>query len=358
MHLWIGGDLVPTKENSALFAAGDTQALFGEEFLSLWKDADARILNLETVLADEGTPITKAGPNLRADTACAAALQKLDLTAVCLANNHIFDFGPEGLESTQAALENTPHFGAGSNLHEASQALWLGDTAVYACAEREFSAAGESTPGANPFDPLTSFDHVEALAKKAQRVIVLYHGGLEKYRYPTPNLQRICRKFAEKGASLVICQHSHTVGCMEMYAGGTIIYGQGNLLFTRYRDEHWRTGLLIGVDTETMELSFVPLEQTECGVRVSQDENILAGFRARSQEILQPGFVENAFRQRARQADYEKKFFGRLGRYVRKLKMTERLMDRRSAAGVINLFECDTHRELAAEMLRLKYVDR
>lgn len=181
------------------------------------------------------------------------------------------DFGAPGLRATQKALSGLNTFGAGETLAQASQAQILGDAAIYACAEREFGIADIAAPGTNPFDPLESFDAVAALRAQGHRVIVLYHGGLEKYRYPSPNLRRVCRKFVEKGADLVLCQHSHSVGCREAYQGKTIVYGQGNLLFARYSDEHWNTGLLIGVDTRDMRPVFVPLERREGGVRVSTD---------------------------------------------------------------------------------------
>ena len=356
MKIWLGGDIAPTAENEALFAAGDVEALFGEAFLARWREADARVFNLETVLTDGGAPIAKVGPNLRAPTQCAAGLRALAPSAVCLANNHAMDFGEKGLADTRKALAGIPSFGAGANLAQARESAILGDVAIYACAEREFGVAGERSPGTNPYDPLDSFDAVAALRAQGRRVIVLYHGGLEKYRYPSPHLRRVCRKFVEKGADLVVCQHSHSVGCMEAFGGGNIVYGQGNLLFARYGGEHWNTGLLIGLDTGDMRLTLVPLERQGSGVRVSQRAEILAGFYARSQEILREGFVEEAFLQRARQANYEKKLYGRLGRYVHKLGLDERLMGAKPAAGVFNLLECDAHRELAAEMLRQKYL--
>ena len=106
---------------------------------------------------------------------------------------------------------------------------------VYACTEHEFSIAEDNKPGANPFDPLESFDHVSNLKKDCDYVIVLYHGGKEHYRYPSPMLQRVCRKFVEKGAGLVICQHSHCIGCEEKYLDGTIVYGQGNFIFNTHK---------------------------------------------------------------------------------------------------------------------------
>lgn len=42
--------------------------------------------------------------------------------------------------------------------------------------------------GANPFDVLESFDDVQALKEHCDYVIVLYHGGKEFYRYPSPHV--------------------------------------------------------------------------------------------------------------------------------------------------------------------------
>src|SRR5699024_1436352 len=103
-------------------------------------------------------------------------------------------------------------------------------------------------PGANPFDPLESFDHIQELKSKCDYVIVLYHGGKERYRYPSPYLQKVCRKFAQKGADLIVCQHSHCIGAYEEFEGSTIIYGQGNFIFNTLNNEFWNTSLLIKVE--------------------------------------------------------------------------------------------------------------
>ena len=74
-------------------------------------------------------------------------------------------------------------------------------------------------------------DPAEQKDNKCDYTIVLYHGGKEYYRYPSPNLQRVCRYMIEKGTDLVICQHSHCIGCEENYLSGKIVYGQGNFIF-------------------------------------------------------------------------------------------------------------------------------
>lgn len=55
---------------------------------------------------------------------------------------------------------------------------------MYTCAEHEFTIATENTPGANPFDPLESLDHIQELKSKCDFVLVLYHGEKAHYRYP------------------------------------------------------------------------------------------------------------------------------------------------------------------------------
>ena len=68
MQLLIAGDLVPTDNNIDLFIDGDLENLLGNDLLSIWKNADNRIFNLEVPLTDTVEPIKKIGPNLIAPT--------------------------------------------------------------------------------------------------------------------------------------------------------------------------------------------------------------------------------------------------------------------------------------------------
>jgi len=219
MQLLIAADLVPTESNIDLFNKADIKTLLGEELFSIWNSADVRIFNLEVPLVDKRKPIDKCGPNLIAPKSTAKGIKALKPSLITLANNHIMDQGIQGLNSTREVLNsyNIPYIGVGDNLFEASKPYILNQKGlkigIYACAEHEFSIAEENKPGANPFDPLESLDHIYNLKKKCDYVIVLYHGGKEHYRYPSPYLQKVCRKMVDKGANLVITQHSHCIGC-------------------------------------------------------------------------------------------------------------------------------------------------
>ena len=219
MSIIIGGDLAPTETNSALFEEAKIEELIDKKLLHVLEESDYRIFNLETPLSNQKKPILKEGRNLIASERCINGLVEMKCNLLSMANNHILDQGKEGLHSTMRLLKENGIFfvGAGQDLKDAQKPFYFRIKGklygVYACTEHEFSLALENRSGANPFDPLESFEHIATMSQNCDFVIVLYHGGKEHYRYPSPSLQRVCREMIEKGANLVVCQHSHCIGC-------------------------------------------------------------------------------------------------------------------------------------------------
>ncbi len=371
MNMIIGGDLVPTQSNIGLFRNADVTALLGEELLSLWNATNIRIFNLEVPLTDKENPIAKCGPNLIAPTSTIKGIKALTPSLIVLANNHILDQGIQGLRSTEETLNKNeiPFVGVGYNLYKASKPyIFQGDSfkiGVYACAEHEFTIATESTPGANPFDPLNSLDHIVALKAKCDYVIVLYHGGKEHYRYPSPCLQRICRKLAQKGADLVVCQHSHCIGCYENYKGSTIVYGQGNFIFDRSNSEFWQTSLLIKVSINNgLSVDYIPIVKDGNSIRLAVGKiakDILAAFHQRSDGILNDGFIEQEYRQFALDnyllyigyfAGF-RKWFLKADRRLFNGMFTKHKYNKKQLLAIQNYIECEAHRELVLAGLKI-----
>ena len=306
MSVIIGGDIVPIDSNKDWFERPQVTQLIGEELIRILNEADYRLFNLETPLVDKVSPIKKYGRNLIASTKSINGIKAFGIDAFTLANNHIMDQGVAGLHSTISLLRKNgiSYVGAGDNLQEAIRPLLFSVNGtkygVYACTEHEFSVAREDFAGANPFDPLESPDHVETLKHECDYVIVLYHGGKEQYRYPSPYLQKVCRKLVEKGADLVVCQHSHCIGCLEKYREGTIIYGQGNFLFTQWSNDYWNTGLILKLN-DNRSIDYIPIERANNGgirlARPSVGKEVLGGFDKRSDEIREPGFIEKKYQE-------------------------------------------------------------
>ncbi len=284
MKIFIGGDITPTAITSLSFDRGDLAALFGT-IPSLTAGADAFIANLECALTDSDTPIRKCGPNLRGRPAYARVLRDLGLTAVGLANNHTFDFGTPGLLDTMAALDaaGLPYTGVGQDEQDSRRPLILTvcgrRIALVTVAEHEYSYALPrvgSVPGRIGvwgFDPFQTMEDITRAKRGSDYCIVLYHGGKEQCRYPSPRLRRACQGMVRAGADFVVCQHSHCIGVYEEYSGSGILYGEGNFNFVEHTDHpHWKHGLLLELNEESGRLvpTFHPLHVTQTGVTLDE----------------------------------------------------------------------------------------
>ena len=370
----IAADIVPTEFNVKQFAQGMVKDIVDEKIMAVLNRADYRICNLETPLSDETKPIEKYGPNLIAPTSCVNGLKEIGINLITLANNHIMDQNTDGLISTIQALKNKniSFVGAGKNIHEASKPFYFSVAdvkyGVYACTEHEFSIADENHYGANPFEPLDSPDHVKKMKSACDYAIVLYHGGKEQYRFPSPYLQKVCRKLVEEGADLVICQHSHCIGCEEKYQGGTIVYGQGNFIFNMQNNEYWNTGMLVGIrDDGSIEYYPIELEGNRvCCATGDRARQIMNDFRERSEEIKDPCKVEeryNAFADESIEnyllniSGIRRKIAFRVAQKAGFHRFQKnRAKKYKDQAGIIirNYIECEAHRELLLRGLTRK----
>lgn len=375
MYFLIGADIVPTEKNIAWFEKCDTTALLGKELCEILAQANYRIFNLETPLTDRKKPIVKCGPNLIASESTIAGYRALSVDLVTLANNHILDQDAQGLYDTCRCLRKNEidYLGAGKNIQEAQKPYLFcfadKKIGIYACAEHEFNIATENSAGANPFDPLESLDHIENLKRQCDYEIVLYHGGKEHYQYPSPQLQKVCRKIVDKGADLVVCQHTHCIGCEEKWKNGTIVYGQGNFLFDDCRGLYTDESVLIKIN-EKFEISYLPMRKGEGCVHLAEQADgvkILRNMEERSKEILADDFLEKRYREYSKKmcVSYLSRFSELCQwlpiRVLNKLtgcRTKEHLIDmvytKKKLLAMENFIECEAHRELLLQIVREK----
>jgi len=366
----IGADLAPRKTNYTLFSEGLTDQLVSEKLLTRLRSADYRIFNLESPLTDNLSPISKDGPGLAAPASSIRGIKQLDPSILGLANNHIMDQGEQGLFDTMNILtENEILFtGAGRDPEHAAKPIIIDrngiKTGIYACTEHEFSIAEEGRAGANPFDPLESPDHIARLKSECDYVIVLYHGGREYYRYPSPELRKVCRKMAEKGADLILCQHSHCIGSYEKYENTVIVYGQGNFLFDGKDNEFRNSSLLVEVKLgKELMVDFIPLSKKGAGVEMASPEMagfIMEGFINRSEQISIPGFVEEQYVKHCiGNGQYFMATCAGFGKTLRRIDkllnglFTRFIYTRKKRDVLRNNIQCEAHRELILKYLRI-----
>lgn len=371
MSLIIAGDLVPSRNDVKLFENGSINELLGKELCDKWSHAKCRIFNLEAPIIDNASPIIKFGPNLKISEKCIYGIKKLNPSLIMLANNHIMDYGVDGLNKTLSILSNNQinYIGVGNSSKDIKKYSILSidnkKVAIYNCAEKEFSIALDNTPGAFGYNDDEICNDLQNLKIKNDYVIVIYHGGKEHYRYPSPQLRNRCRKMVENGANLVVCQHSHCIGCMEEENESYIIYGQGNFLFNLEDNDYWKTSLILDVYFEDkMKIDYIPIIRNEYGVSIPNKETskkILNDFMTRSNEIKEKGFIEKEYNKLAEEAfnNYLCALHGSglLSRILNKITRGKHLhlcYKKSNYAQILNYIECESHNELLISGLKCK----
>lgn len=281
--LLIGSDVCPTGVDARYFISGDVQHLL-DGYMELWSKSDFRILNLECPLTHSKLKLRKNGPHVKGVPECIEFFLRAKANAICLANNHINDYGTGGVLETLQVCSNAgvPIVGAGANLSEARIPFCVKvnglSVGIMAMAEHEFSIAGLNSPGANPID-YRNFSMVKEVGEGTDFLLVLIHGGTEMLQFPRPGLVELCRFLVDQGAGAVIVQHTHCVGCYEVYKGAPIVYGQGNFIFAsgpesfvNICDPRWFLGMLLELRLDrngSCVLEFHPFTQSNgfCGIR-------------------------------------------------------------------------------------------
>lgn len=230
------GDLVPGGRVEQSLRRGSS--FLSKPVAELFQQMDNVLYNLEAPLTSAGSPIAKCGPNLRVDPEVAKGLANAGFNIACLANNHIFDYGPQGLSDTIAALEDqgVRHHGAGIRLSDAQKAIRfeIQDQffSFFNIAEGEFcSYAIDRGGGAAPLDMDGTVQRITQAKKDGDMVIVTVHAGNEHIHFPAPWLQAFYHRLIDAGADALIGHHPHVPQGIEVYGQGAICYSLGDFMF-------------------------------------------------------------------------------------------------------------------------------
>ena len=268
MKVLIGGDFVPV--NRVLQKLDNSDYSFFGKINEYTRAHNLSIINLEApITVNESFPLEKHGPVLKAPKETLKSLIYSGFKMVTLANNHILDYGETGLLDTLNLCKeyNIETVGAGKNILDASAIKYFEQNgskiAVINCCEHEFSIAGDNKSGACPLDLILQYKQITEAKRNADFVLLIVHGGHERYQYPTRRMVETYRHFIELGADAVINHHQHCFSGYEVYMNKPIFYGLGNLCFDKYPDiSTWHEGYLVSLQFEgTVNFSIIPYKQ-------------------------------------------------------------------------------------------------
>lgn len=208
------------------------------------------ILNLEgPITTDFSQKRKKRGPNLCQGSKAIEILKDLQVIGVCLSNNHIMDFGENGLEDTIKALDenNILHTGGGRNLSAAAKPMRIKDNdnfyEIYNFGwhleETVYAEKGKA--GCSPREEKHILNCIRNVGNKECKKIAVMHWGFEYNYLPMPFDIELAHKMIDAGFDMVIGHHPHVVQPMEVYKGKNIYYSIGNFFMgTRRKAFHDR----------------------------------------------------------------------------------------------------------------------
>jgi poly-gamma-glutamate synthesis protein (capsule biosynthesis protein) len=254
----------PPRDELTLIAGGDV--CFGREVgqvllrdpsynpfaavAPLFASADVRFVNLESQLSDQKGetqsathPLVFTGPPAGAD-----ALARAGIQVVSTANNHMWDYGRDAFFETLANLERAgvAYAGAGRTQRQTYTPVILEHEGFRIAVLAVTDIWNQGSLARHPARPhIATADHDGLAAtvrkvrveKRADAIIVSYHGGVEYSERPLPEARAFAHRVIDSGADAFIGHHPHVIQGIELRKGKPIFYSLGNFVMNVNPDE-------------------------------------------------------------------------------------------------------------------------
>ena len=237
--------------------------------------ADLLIINFENAATNSASAV-KGDVPLKCSPEYVPLAKANNNTIAALANNHVCDYGIDGMRDTikyvgEAGM--TP-MGAGENESDAHQAVtknikgrnitvlnYMDSNNFAEYSYEVLPYANGSSPGYSAYNSADAQKQIaDARGNGSDFVIAYMHFGNEYSRSPNQDQERIAHELIDYGADVVIGAHPHVTQGVEMYKGKPICYSMGNFIFDLARPDTWRD-YFVGMDlvNDTCELTIYPV---------------------------------------------------------------------------------------------------
>ena len=243
--LCVAGDWAPIRQFQPIIEK-TPRAIYGD-LLPLIQAADLSVVNLETPLSDRGAPVQKSGTVFKGEEKHVAGLAAVPFDVVTLANNHIFDYGPEAFQDSLKVLEQNriKHTGAGISEIDAATPLVVEIKGIRIgivnfSEGEDLTAAQDNRPGVMGWDLATVTRTIKTLKQKVNFVLAISHCGIEYIPFPPPYVANAFKLVADAGADCVIGHHPHVPQGIAFHNRTPICYSLGNFVFYQETDLKFR----------------------------------------------------------------------------------------------------------------------
>lgn len=167
------------------------------------------------------------------------AMKNSGINVVGVDNNHIFDFGREGIEMTRKNVADAGlnYFGDPIDDNYSNLRLEKNGVAFNLVSFNEFFGSSNKT--------LNNIEKVKA-TNIDEPIIIFSHWGDEYIKTPD-RVKKWAYQFIDAGADLIVGMHPHVIQETENYNNVFIAYSLGNFIFDQYFSDEVKRGASLEV---------------------------------------------------------------------------------------------------------------
>jgi poly-gamma-glutamate synthesis protein (capsule biosynthesis protein) len=231
-----------------IFACGDIfiQESIGchmmDDLKKLIRSNDIAVCNFEGPIKSGGDKALKVGPHLEQPEDAIAILREAGFNLFSLANNHILDFGENGLSRTIEEIKRTgaEYIGAGNDPAVAYELKIFANNSLrvgfLSFAEYQFGAVNcsDGRGGCAWINHPSIARIVKESRAKVDFLIAIAHAGAECALLPLPEWRIMYKELCDCGVDVIIGHHPHIPQGFEKYNKSLIFYSLGNFYFDHY----------------------------------------------------------------------------------------------------------------------------
>lgn len=207
---------------------------------SVFRQADAVIINLECPLTDTATPINKHFV-FRGEPQWAKGLRVAGITHAAMANNHTYDQGRQGLLSTYNHLKEAgiEPLGYGNSKSERLEPVIIRKGAIEVALFNSVTLPLENwydlddRPGICQASASTLADAIRTFHAHHPtiKIIAVLHWGAEMQTSPTMQQRLDAQILLQAGADAIVGHHPHVVQPLINIYDKSVFYSLGNFVF-------------------------------------------------------------------------------------------------------------------------------
>lgn len=249
------GDIYVSPMMYEHYQASGISGVISEKIQNIFKSVDIAAADHEYVCGDlpESYKVDYQQYTFLTPSAREGILKDFSFDVMTLANNHMMDYGTEGLTSTirEIKKQGIETIGGGSDLSQA-MAPYIKEVngkkiailaATRVVPQIDWYAQKDKAGLMTTYEQTDRFQMLKEeitrlkTEEKCDIVIMYVHWGNDSDKTILGNQVTLGHGYIDAGADIVIGNHTHVLQGMEFYQGKLICYGISNFLFGSYHSD-------------------------------------------------------------------------------------------------------------------------